>query len=119
MKNFTEIAKMVRVNLRTLMNWVENFRKKGIEGLKDTYGGGRRPYILKSKLEEFKQSVLNLQKERCGGRIRGKDVSILVEKICGNKPSKSSVYETLKRAGLVWITGRSQHPKANKEAGCF
>jgi len=115
-KNFTETAKMVRVRPRALMTWVANFRRMGLEGLKDTYGGGRRPYVSTEKHEEFKRAVLNLQQERCGGRIRGKDVADLMEKMCGSRPSKSSVYETLKRVGLVWITGRSQHPKADKEA---
>jgi transposase len=32
------------------------------------------------------------------------------------KSSLRSVYNTLQRVGLVWITGRSQHPKANLEA---
>ena len=42
-KNFTEAAMMVKVQLRTLMNWVQNFRKQGIEGLKDLPGRGAKP----------------------------------------------------------------------------
>ncbi len=34
----------------------------------------------------------------------------------GVDPALSTVYNTLKRAGLVWITGRSIHPKADMEA---
>jgi transposase len=34
----------------------------------------------------------------------------------GIEPSKSSVYNALKRVDLVWITGRSIHPEADKEA---
>jgi transposase len=34
----------------------------------------------------------------------------------GIEPSKSTVYGTLKRVDLVWITGRSIHPEADVEA---
>jgi transposase len=115
-KNFTEVAKMMRVSLRTVMNWVRNFREKGIEALKDSFGGGAKPHVPHSDYEDFKQSVLELQKNRPGGRIRGKDIADLIRSKYGVSPSKSSVYETLKKAGLVWITGRSRHPKEDKEA---
>jgi transposase len=60
--------------------------------------------------------VLRLGANRKGGRIRGKDVVELLEKQFNVKSSLRSVYNTLQRVGLVWITGRSQHPKANLEA---
>jgi len=34
----------------------------------------------------------------------------------GIEPTLNSVYNTLKIADLVWITGRPIHPKANVEA---
>jgi transposase len=34
----------------------------------------------------------------------------------GVDPSLRAVYDRLKRARLVWITGRSIHPKADLEA---
>jgi len=115
-KSFREAAEMVRVSYRTLMNWMKKFRKKGIEELKDKFGGGTKPHVPSNQHETFRQSVLNLQKSRLGGRIRGDDIRDLIEREYGVYPSKSSVYATLKRTGLVWITGRSRHPKADKEA---
>jgi putative transposase len=44
-KNFTEVSKIVRVKLRTLMNWVEKFRAEGIEGLLDRPGRGANPHF--------------------------------------------------------------------------
>lgn len=115
-KSFKEVSQMVRVSYRTIMNWTDKFRKKGVEGLKDKFGGGARPHVPSSQHETFRQSVLNLQKSRLGGRIRGDDIQDLIEREYGVRPSKASVYATLKRTGLVWITGRSRHPKADKEA---
>lgn len=64
----------------------------------------------------FKQSVLELQQKRSGGRIRGSDVLALMKEKYNVDPTLSTVYNTLKRADLVWITGRSIHPKTDIEA---
>ena len=107
---------MVRVQLRTLMNWVKKFRENGLSGLKDNHGGGAQPHVPIKDHKLFRDAVLKLQSERQGGRIREQDVASLIQKMYGITPSKSSVYDTLKRIGLVWITSRSRHPKADKEA---
>jgi transposase len=44
-KSFTEAASMVRVQLRTLMNWVAKFKTHQIEGLKDRKGRGAHPHL--------------------------------------------------------------------------
>ncbi len=100
-KSFTDAAAMARVELKTLMNWVNNFRKNGIEGLKDKPRRGAKPYLSPEDSEAFKLSVLELQATRKGGRIRGKDVLELMKNKFGIKPSKSTVYGTLKRVDLV------------------
>ena len=114
-KSFTDIAQMVRINLRTLQNWISNFKKNGLEGLKDKPGRGAKPHLKDEDREAFKAAVLELQMNKKGGRIRGKDVLELMRSKFGIEPSKSSVYDTLKRVDLVWITGRSMHPEANLE----
>lgn len=114
-KSFTEAALMVRVQLRTLMNWVTNFKTHQFEGLKDKKGRGAHPHLSPEYHESFRQAVLELQHNRKGGRIKGKDILTLMKDKFGIEPSKSSLYDTLKRVNLVWITGRSKHPKADLE----
>jgi transposase len=115
-KSFTEAAAAIRIRLRTLMNWVKRFRIQGIEGLMDQPGRGSKPYLSKEDREAFKQSVLELQQKRSGGRVRGSDVLALMKEKYNVEPTLSTVYNTLKRSDLVWITGRSIHPKADVEA---
>lgn len=112
-KSFTEAAAAVRIKLRTLMNWVKRFREEGIDGLKEQPGRGSKPYLPEKERAAFKQAVLELQENRAGGRVRGADVLELMKDKYGVEPTLSTVYNTLKRADLVWITGRSIHPKAN------
>jgi len=115
-KTFTDTALAVRVKLRTLMNWVKQFRAKGLEGLKDQPGRGAKPFLSVEEHSAFRQAVLGLQENRKGGRIRGSDILELMKTRYGIEPSVRTVYDTLKRAELVWITGRSIHPKADLEA---
>ena len=115
-KTLTETAAALRVKLRSLLRWIQRFKDEGIEGLKDKPGRGAKPFLPPEQQEAFKQAVLELQEKRSGGRIRGKDVLALMQEKYGVDPSLSTVYDTLKRADLVWITGRSIHPKADQEA---
>ena len=64
----------------------------------------------------FKQAVLELQDNRKGGRIRGKDIMELMKEKYRINSCLNTVYNTLKRVDLVWITGRSVHPKVDVEA---
>jgi len=114
-KTFTETAIAVRVKLRTLMNWVKQFKTEGLEGLKDKPGRGAKPFLPVENHTAFRQAVLELQEKKIGGRIRGSDVLELMKTKYGVDPSLRTVYDTLKRAELVWITGRSIHPKADLE----
>lgn len=115
-KTFTEAAASVRVKLRSLMRWVGRFRTEGFEGLKDKPGRGVKPLILAEHRAAFRQAVLELQEKRIGGRIRGRDILELMNTKYGVNPTLKTVYNTLKRADLVWITGRSIHPKGDPEA---
>ena len=115
-KTFTDAALAVRVKLRTLMNWVKQFRTEGLEGLKDQPGRGAKPFLSVEQRSAFRQAVLELQENRKGGRIRGSDILELMKTKFGVEPSLRTVYDTLKQAELVWITGRSIHPKADLEA---
>jgi transposase len=115
-KTFTDTAAAVRVKLRSLMRWIKRFRQDGFEGLKDKPGRGLKPLLSVECRPAFRQAVLELQENKKGGRIRGIDILELMRTKYGLDPSLRTVYDTLKRADLVWITGRSIHPKTDLEA---
>lgn len=54
--SFTNAAKMVRASLRSVMSWVDKFRKKGVEGLQDRYGGGKPPHVPPCDYEKIKKT---------------------------------------------------------------
>jgi transposase len=112
-KSFSETARIVKVFPRTVITWVSKFRKNGINALKEQSGRGRKRRIEKKDEEAIGNVVEEMQSKREGGRIRGSDVHKIIEARYGVNLSNGSLYRVLHRAGLSWITGRSQHPKAD------
>lgn len=109
----TATAKMCRVQLCTIHDWLYRFKHGGIEALQDQQGQGRKPKLPKDQHQVFKIEVLELQNNRPGGRVKGLDVLKLMEEKLGIKCSLDTVYRTLARVNLVWISARSKHPKTD------
>lgn len=112
-ESFVSAAAAVRVNLRSLMRWIQNFRKEGLEGLQDKPGRGAKPYMSSEQRMAFKHAVLELQQTSAGGRLRGKDIREFMKKKYGIYPSLSTIYNTLKTVDLGEITTHS-HTKSGK-----
>ena len=83
---------------------------------KNRKGRGAKYKLPLSEEEAFRKAVLELQDKKKGGRIKGTDVLRLMEEKFSIKCSLQSVYNTLRRVDLVWISGRSKHPKADFQA---
>lgn len=112
-KGPSEVANIVKVTRDTIQRWKRSFQTKGIRGLREQAGRGKKPLIPESEREAFCSAVLDLQKGRKGGCIIGKDVLRLMEEKYGVKCSLKSAYNQLKKASLVWISSRSKHPNAD------
>ena len=115
-KSNTEVSKILKVNRKTVSDWIKKFNKEGIEGLKEKGGRGANLKLQASEEEAFRKAVLELQDKKTGGRIKGTDVLKLLEEKFSVKCSLQSAYNALHRVGLVWISGRSKHPKSDLEA---
>ena len=111
-ETITATAKMCRVQRSVIHNWVNRFEQGGIEALKSRCKGSK-PKLPKDQHQAFKEAVLELQNGRPGGRIKGKDVMKLMEEKLGIKCSLDTVYRSLARVDLVWISARSKHPKSD------
>ncbi|MBI2995742.1 MAG: winged helix-turn-helix domain-containing protein [Candidatus Melainabacteria bacterium] len=97
------------------MDWYNWFVEYGIDGLYDDQRSGRTPFLAKENKEKFLQSLEKLQEEKEGGRTTGEDIRLLLKEKFNAKYSLNGVYDLLKRLNIVWITGRSIHPKADLE----
>ncbi len=110
-KKITEVAKVFNVHFQSVRRWLKRLQEGGIENLKLKTSTGRSRKLTED--EAFKRSVLEMQKDKPGGTIRGIDILKMMEEKFGVKVCLSSTYVYLKRAHLVWITGRSKNPKSD------
>jgi transposase len=112
-KSVQEAADAVKVSRNSLYVWLRNFKKNELKGLKEKGGRGVKLKISISESEAFRNAVLELQNGRSGGRIKGQDVLDMMRSKFGVTCTKRSAYNHLKRANLVWVSARSQHPNAD------
>ena len=112
-KSVQEAAEAVKLNRNAIYVWLRKFKKEGLQGLKEKGGRGAKPKIPMSESEAFRNAVLELQKGRNGGRIKGQDVLDMMKEKFGVTCTKRSAYNHLKKANLVWVSARSQHPNAD------
>jgi transposase len=81
--------------------------------LQERSGRGRKRKLKMEVQESFCEAVEHLREAHLGGRIRAKDVQLLLDEKFKTQYALSSVYHILHESGMSWITGRSQHPKAD------
>lgn len=110
-KRITETAQIFNIHFQSIRRWLEALKKGGIENLQIKPSSGRTRKLLET--EAFKKTVLEMQKNKPGGAIRGIDILNMMEEKFGVKVCLNSVYNYLKRANLVWITGRSINPNSD------
>ena len=111
-----EVAKLLDVHPQSVFNWLSSYKEGGIEALKDKGGRGRKNKMNKDHQEEFKKAVLNLQDQKEGGRITGRDVKEMMKKDFDIECANSTMYKIMHKVGLSWISGRTRHPKQDLEA---
>lgn len=109
-KSPKEAAEAVKVTRNAVYVWLRKFKQNGLTGLKEKGGRGAKLKIPMSESEVFRNAVLELQKGRSGGRIKGQDVLDMMKSKFGVTCTKRSAYNHLKRANLLWVSARSQHP---------
>lgn len=115
-KTYPEVAKLCLVSRSTVVEWINKYESGGALQLVNQPGRGRKSRLSKISDEDFKESILTLQKERKGGRVKAKDILEMIKDKFKVAYSLSGLYKVLDRRKIVWITGRSIHPNADLEA---
>jgi transposase len=114
-KRLKEVADIVISDERTVRSWLRAFIDFDYEGLIEREGRGRKPRLAPEEEETFKYTIDKLQELKNGGRITVYDIQKLLVEIFDCNYSISGVYCLLDRLNIVWISGRSKHPKHSKE----
>lgn len=112
-KSYRETAKLLQVENTAPKRWVKRLGKGGLAALQSQPGRGRKRKLKVQERERFCEIVEQLREARVGGRLRAKDIQLLLAEKFNVHYALSSVYHILHESGMSWITGRSQHPKAD------
>ncbi len=115
-KLLKDVAGIVLHDETAVRRWVRSFIKFDYEGLIEKKGRGKKPRLSPEKEESFKIELDRLHDEKNGGRITVENIQrMLTDKFDCNY-SRSGIYTLLDRLNIVWISGRSKHPKHSQEA---
>jgi transposase len=113
-KSFDEVAKLLKFNRNSIIEWVSRFEEGGISLLLSIRKGrGIKAKLSSVPIEDFANKVVKLQEDRNGGRVIGDDIVQMVKDEYGVSYSRSGIYKVLSRFGLSWVSARSIHPKSN------
>ncbi len=114
-KGLQETSDIVLYDVQAVRSWIRRFVDFDYEGLIEKKGRGQKPRLPKEKEEEFKDALDALYDSKNGGRVKVDDIQkLLLDKFDCNY-SRSGVYTLLDRINIVWITGRSKHPKHSQD----
>lgn len=114
-KLLKEVADIVLYDEKAVRRWIRAFVEFDYEGLIEKEGRGQKPRLPPEQEDSFKISLDQLQEEKGGGRITVDDIrNLLAEKFDCNY-SRQGVYTLLDRINIVWISGRSKHPRHSQD----
>lgn len=111
-----DVADIILYDESAIRRWVRAFVDYDYEGLIDREGRGLKPRLPCEQEELFKVELDILHDEKNGGRVTVDDIQNMLQKKFDCNYSRSGVYTLLDRLNIVWITGRSKHPKSSQEA---
>jgi transposase len=114
-KNIKAVSRITLYDEKCVRHWICMFVLFDQEGLIEKKGRGRKPRLEKSKDEVFREKSDEIQECKQGGRIIVDDIQELLAEEFNCCYSRSGVYALLDRSNIVWISGRSKHPKYSQE----
>lgn len=115
-KTIQDVSEVVLYGPQSVKSWLDSFVDYDYEGLIEREGRGRKPRLPPEDEEKFKDEICKLQDEKVGGSIGAVEIRQILADQFDCCYSRSGTYALLDRLNLVWITGRSKHPKSSKEA---
>jgi|TARA_B100001964_G_C14135543_1_gene554969 transposase len=112
----TQVSSIVAYPRQTIWEWVQWYKDGGLIRLQSSpQNRGRKSKLTQEQEASLSEEICKLQDARSGGRINGVNITNHIESHWGVRYAPGSIYTLLRRLNIVWITGRSKHPKANPE----
>ena len=112
-----KVSEIVGYPRQTVWEWIQWYNEGGLDRLQARpLNRGRKKNLSDQQEAMLKDEILKLQEARSWGRVNGEEIQKHIEKQWNVHFAKGSIYSVLRRLDLVWITGRSRHPKSDPKA---
>ncbi len=107
-KSYEQVAQYFLQSLSAVKQWVRHYKDEGIDGLKEKQRSGRPSKARNHNHTKLLQSILAMQNNKNGGRVRLKDIQNMLAKDFNiHYQNINGVHYLLTKLGLSWISARS------------
>jgi transposase len=113
-----KLEDLYNTSFKQITNWVHQFEREGIEGLKDKGGRGRKPKLQSGQLTELKALLLKESPIDHGFNTATWTGPILIQwikKQYGFEYKKAQIYNIIKSLGFSYQKGKGIFPEADKQ----
>lgn len=113
-----KLEELYNTSFKQITNWVHQFEKEGLDGLKDKTGRGRKPKLQPNQLQRLKEVLLRKTPVEYGFKTATWTGPILIEWInrqYGLQYKKAHIYNIIKSLGFSYQRGRGIFPEADKQ----
>jgi transposase len=113
-----DLEKIYNVSFKAVCNWVHEFNKNGIDGLKDKAKSDRKPQLTKEVKEIIKSVILKDTPSNYNYNTSTWTVPILIDYISnkyGILYKKAQIYNIMKSMDLSCQNGKGIYPEADHE----
>lgn len=113
------LEELYNTSFKQITNWVHQFEKDGVDGLRDKPGRGRKSQLSNEQLEELRQVLLNDTPDTKGFNTSNWSGPILREYIKRQYDinyKKAQIYNIIKSMGFSYQKGRASYPEADEVA---
>jgi transposase len=117
---YRTIAKDMGVNYRTVYDWIDNYRKDGLNGIRNKRkNGGRRPMISIPKNKEMIKDILLNKSPRTFGYLKNtwsiRLLATYLTSLLGMNVSRSQMWRIIHDLGIVYKQPKLDLEKEKEE----
>ena len=113
-----DLEELYNTSFKQITNWVHQFEKEGIEGLRDKEGRGRKARLQPVHEEKIRHLLSAESPEAYGYNTATWTGPLLIDWVKGQygiEYKKAQIYNIIKSLGFSYQKGRGIFPEANAE----
>lgn len=113
-----KLEELYNTSFKQITNWVHQFEREGINGLRDKEGRGRKPKLIAGQLTRIKELLLKESPSDHGFNTATWTGPILIEwikKQYGFEYKKAHIYNIIRSLGFSYQKGKGIFPEADSQ----